>query len=89
MALTSCEVTWLQALLKDLGLNDLPPVVMHCDNKAAISIAANLILYERTKHVDIDYNFVQDKLNSGSMVNAHVPSHLQIADLFTKGLSTK
>lgn len=89
MALTSCEVTWLQSLFKDLGFSNLPPAVLHCDNKAAIAIAANPVLHERTKHVDIDCHFVRDKLNSGTLVTAHVPSYSQVADLFTKGLSAK
>lgn len=84
MALTSCEVTWLQALFKDMGIIELPPVVLHCDNKAA-----NLVLHERTKHVDIDCHFVRDKINSSTLTTSHVRSHSQIVDLLTKGLSVK
>ncbi|XP_074324109.1 secreted RxLR effector protein 161-like [Apium graveolens] len=58
MALTACEITWLAALLKDMGLKDLPPVMLKCDNMAAISIAANPVLHERTKHVEIDWHFI-------------------------------
>ncbi|XP_021856709.2 uncharacterized mitochondrial protein AtMg00810-like [Spinacia oleracea] len=36
MALTSCEVTWLTYLLKDLGLSSLPPAVLKCDNQVAL-----------------------------------------------------
>lgn len=89
MALTSCEVTWLQAMFRDLGITELPPAIMHCDNKAAIAIATTPVLHEKTKHVDIDCHFVRDKLNSGTLVTTHVPTHSQIADLLTKGLSTK
>ncbi|PWA82163.1 hypothetical protein CTI12_AA180700 [Artemisia annua] len=32
MALTCCEVTWLVTLLKDLGIKDLGPVDLKCDN---------------------------------------------------------
>lgn len=32
MALTTCEITWLTALLKDLGFSNLPPTVLNCDN---------------------------------------------------------
>lgn len=58
MALTTCEVTWLSSLLKDLGLHQLPPIVLYCDNKAALAIAANLVLHEKTKHVDIDFHYI-------------------------------
>ncbi|XP_021771327.1 uncharacterized protein LOC110735443 [Chenopodium quinoa] len=44
MALTSCEVTWIKSLLKDMGIKYLGPVLMHCDNQAALAIAANPVL---------------------------------------------
>lgn len=89
MALTSCEITWLSTLLKDTGLQNLPPTLLHCDNQAAIAIAANPVLHERTKHVEVDCHFIRDTIASGSIVTKHVPSHSQVADLLTKALSTK
>lgn len=89
MALTSCEVTWLKALLKDLGLNNLPPAILKCDNTAALSIAANPVLHERTKHVEIDCHYVRDKVTAGEITTAYVPSHAQVADILTKPLPVK
>ena len=89
MALASCEVTWLSALLKDMGIIDLPPTVLKCDNQAALAIAANPVLHERTKHVEIDCHYIRDKVNSGEIVTRHVPSYAQVADVFTKQLSAK
>uniref|UniRef100_A0A803LWG2 Uncharacterized protein n=1 Tax=Chenopodium quinoa TaxID=63459 RepID=A0A803LWG2_CHEQI len=45
MALTTYEVTWLTALLKDLGLKNLPPTILKCDNQAALAIVANPVLH--------------------------------------------
>ncbi|XP_074378686.1 secreted RxLR effector protein 161-like [Apium graveolens] len=73
MALASCEVTWLSALLHDMGLTDLPPTVINCDNQVALAIAANPVLHERTKHVEVDCHYIRDK----------------VADMFTKQLSAK
>ncbi|KAL8136156.1 hypothetical protein AgCh_010669 [Apium graveolens] len=89
MALTSCEVTWLQALLKDLGLHNLPPAMLHCDNKSAIAIAANPVLHERTKHIEVECHYIHDKINSGTITTTHTPTHSQLADVLTKGLSAK
>ncbi|KAL8109805.1 hypothetical protein AgCh_025774 [Apium graveolens] len=89
MALTSCEVTWLQALPKDLGLYNLPPAMLHCDNKSAIAIASNPVLHERTKHVEVDCHYIRDKINSGTIIATHTPTHSQLADVLTKGLSAK
>lgn len=89
MAVVSCEITWLSALLKDMGLQNLPPTVLHCDNQAALAIVANPVLHERTKHVEVDCHYIRDKINSGAIVTKHVPSHCQVADVLTISLSTK
>lgn len=64
MALTVCEVSWLHALLKDMGLGNIPPTVLKCDNLAALSIAANPIYHERTKHIKVDCHFIREKLKT-------------------------
>lgn len=86
MALTTCEVTWLSALLKDLGFKDLPSTQLKCDNKAALAIAANPVQHERTKHVEIDCHFVRDQITTGLIQTSHVSSSEQVADLLTKVL---
>lgn len=89
MAVASCEITWLSALLRDMGLKALPPAMLYCDNQAALAIAANPVLHERTKHVEVDCHYIRDKVKSGAIVTKHVPTHAQVADIFTKALSTK
>lgn len=89
MALTACEVTWLSALLKDLGLTNLPPTVLKCDNHAALAIAANPVQHERTKHVEIDCHYVRDQVKAGTIVPQHVSSSDQVEDILTKILSVK
>lgn len=89
MALAVCEVSWLQALLKDMGLTNISPTVLHCDNIAALSIAANPVHHERTKHIEVDCHFIREKLKTGSIVTSYVPSGEQVADLLTKPLSVK
>lgn len=52
MALTACEITWLTSLLKDIGVHKLSPTLLNYDNKVVLSIAANPVLHEHTKHID-------------------------------------
>lgn len=89
MALTCCEVTWMYSLLKDMGLPNLPPTIIKSDNQAALSIAVNPVLHKRTKHIEIDCDFISDKINEGEITTAHVPSHSQVADMLTKPLPVK
>lgn len=42
--------------------------------------------HQRTKHVELDIHFVREKVALGQVRVLHVPSSMQYADIFTKGL---
>ncbi|KAL6983238.1 Beta-galactosidase 8 [Sarracenia purpurea var. burkii] len=89
MAHGVCELLWFQTFLLDLGLLDSGPMRLYCDNKAAINIAHNPVQHDRTKHIEVDRHFIKEKLNNGSICMPYVKSEDQLADVFTKGLSSK
>lgn len=45
MAGTYCELTWLQYLFADLHIPIPRPAILHCDNQAALHIAANPVFH--------------------------------------------
>ncbi|GJS43996.1 ribonuclease H-like domain-containing protein [Tanacetum coccineum] len=63
LALVTSEVIWILKFLKDLEIDNLLPVTLHCDSNSAIKIAANPVFQERTKHLEIDLHFVREKLS--------------------------
>ncbi|XP_019057331.1 PREDICTED: uncharacterized protein LOC104807063 isoform X1 [Tarenaya hassleriana] len=55
---TTSEIIWLKQLLKDFGIDSTQPVPLHCDNQAALHVAANSIFHERMKHIEVDCHFI-------------------------------
>ena len=88
IAITTCELIWLKALLKDLGYLTNQPMKLFCDNQVAIHIATNPAFHERTKHIEVDCHFIREKIQDGTISARHVRSEDQLADIFTKSLTS-
>ncbi|GKD90505.1 ribonuclease H-like domain-containing protein, partial [Tanacetum coccineum] len=89
MASATCEVIWLSNLLGDMGVKNLLPVVLYCDNSSALQIAANPVFHEKSKHFEIDVHLVREKVASGVIVTEKIHTSQQIADVLTKALGSK
>lgn len=84
LASAASEVTWMIRLLEELGVTNLTPVTLNCDNQSALHIARNPVFHERTKHIDIDCHFTRDKVLEGLIQLAYLPTGEQLANVFTK-----
>jgi hypothetical protein len=38
------------------------PPILWCDNIGAIALASNPIYHARTKHIEVDYHFIREKI---------------------------
>lgn len=85
---TTNQAIWLQRLLDDMGFKDEEGVLIYCDNKSAIAIGKNPVQYRRTKHIEIKYHFVREAEQKGLIQLKYCQGEVQLADLFTKALST-
>ncbi|RVW42670.1 Retrovirus-related Pol polyprotein from transposon TNT 1-94 [Vitis vinifera] len=88
MAAASCEMVWLKNLLTDLGFSPTSPMKLFCDNQAAMHIAANPVFHERTKHIEVDCHFIRQQVQSKVIQTHYIRSSDQLADAFTKVLSS-
>ena len=60
-----CELMWLRRFLEELRIECGGPMKLFSDSKSAISIANNLVQHDRTKQVDVDHHFIEEKLEEG------------------------
>nr|GEW55595.1 hypothetical protein [Tanacetum cinerariifolium] len=61
-------------------------IPMYCDSKAAIAISCNPVHHSRTKHINVRYHFIKEKVEKGIVELFFVRTEYQLADLFTKAL---
>nr|GEZ22574.1 hypothetical protein [Tanacetum cinerariifolium] len=87
IALSVCcaQILWMRSQLSDygLGFNKIP---MYCDNKSAIALCCNNVQHSRSKHIDIIYHFIKERVENGEIELYFVNTEYQLADLFTKAL---
>jgi len=63
-------------------------VVIYCDNINSILFANNPIYHARTKHIEVHYHFIREKVLVREINLIHVSTENQVADIFTKALGT-
>jgi hypothetical protein len=85
-AIAACEVVWLQKLLSDLGQSVAAPVVIYYDNISSILLTNNPVYHARTKHIEVHYHFIREKVLAKEIDFIHVNTKDQVANIFTKAL---
>lgn len=78
-----------EALLQDTlvwgGIKETIP--LKGDNQSTITLAHNPVLHSKTKHIDTQHYYIQDKVSSGQIKLMYVPTTEMIADGLTKPLT--
>lgn len=62
------------------------PLVIKCDNGAAIAAAQRPHEQGRMKHIRIKMNLVREQIRTGKIKMEYVPTEDQLADLFNNPL---
>ena len=88
-AIATCEEVWIRRLLADLGVYIDGAVTIWCDNMSSIQLAKNPVFHARTKHIEVHYHFVREKVMEGEVDLVYVNTNQQVADILTKGLSVE
>ncbi|XP_062085394.1 secreted RxLR effector protein 161-like [Humulus lupulus] len=77
------EALWLRGLLEEvIGYKKTP--TMYSDSRSCMHLCKNLVFHDRTKHVEIKYHFIRDKITEGHVSILKVPTEENPADMGTK-----
>jgi hypothetical protein len=83
---SSKEAIWLRTVLTELDMPPSASTQILCDNNATIVLSNDPMLHSRSKHFDIKYHFLRERVNNGELTLSYINTHDNVADLFTKAL---
>ena len=82
------EAVWLKVFLCELGETSSDEAIkIYEDNQGSIALAKNPEFHKRTKHIDIRYHFVREKVEDGQVVLEYCPTQDMLADMMTKPIT--
>ena len=64
-------------------------VTLYCDNMSNIQFANNPIFHVRTKHIEVHFHYVHEKVLAGHVDLVYVRTEEQVANIFTKCVGAK
>ena len=82
------EVIWARNFIAhQLGQTEVKPAIVFQDNMSTMAlIEKGRSTSSRTKHINIRYFFVKDRVESGEVVIKYLPTEEMVADMMTKPL---
>jgi hypothetical protein len=74
----------VDSVLSELGVERQRTPILCCDNLGVTYLTANPVFHVRTKHIEIDFHFVRERVATGELEVRFISSSDQLADVFTK-----
>ncbi|KAL1569025.1 secreted RxLR effector protein 161-like protein [Salvia divinorum] len=84
----SCHGLWLRNFVTGLRIIQgvERPLKLYCDNNSAVQYSNNNRSSAKSKHIEIKFLVVKERVQSGQISIEHIGTDLMIADPLTKGL---
>ena len=81
----AAELSWIGSLLRELNI---APTLFLASTMTTLvpTMTANPVFHGRTKHIEIDFHFVREKVFHKTLTMLYTPSVDQLADCLTKAL---
>jgi len=73
--------------MADLGVGKETATTIFTDSQSPLAVfARNPVFHVHTKHIEVHYHYVRERLSVGEISLVYVPTQDNLADLFTKAL---
>jgi hypothetical protein len=82
------EAIWMKKLMEELE-HKQEKIPLYCDSQSALHIARNPVLHSRTKHIDVQYHFVREVVEDGSVDFQKIHTKKNPTDALTKPVNTE
>ena len=86
LSIASQEAIWLRRLIKDIKIKLTEPTILFEDNQSTIELSKNPKHHNRTKHIDVSYLSVCEKVTAKTLCIKYCSAKEMLADIMTKGL---
>lgn len=83
---TLCEALWIRLFLTSILLPHPTPFPLLCDNQSAITLTNSDTNSPQSKHIDVRYHFIHEKIEDGTFETSWILTADMTADIFTKPL---
>ena len=80
------QLVWLRRFLLDLSFDQSHPTSICSDNLSTITLSHDATYHTRTKHINVTYHYICEKVASNKATLTYVKSKENPADLMTKPL---
>ncbi|CAM8986036.1 unnamed protein product [Rhodiola kirilowii] len=77
------EALWLTGIVSEIE-GKIPVPQLHMDNQSALYLCKDPVYHERSKHIDVRYHFIRDKIDSNEIVLKKISGDINPADFGTK-----
>ena len=87
MAAAVQEAPYLRSLLDEMGVVMDGSTLIKEDNQSCIKMCKNPVMQKRTKHIDVKYHFVLERVEDETVELQYCPTEFMEAALLTKALN--
>ena len=68
---TCSEAVWLRKLLSGLFDLQLEATWIYCDNESCIKLSENPMFHNKSKHIEIKYQYIRDMVEKGASLHCY------------------